>query len=41
MPILGVGAVLSATGAMLFIHNIWLTLDAPRPRPGALPTVAR
>lgn len=41
MPVLGAGAVLSATGAMLFIHNIWVTLDAPRPRAGALPTVAR
>jgi cbb3-type cytochrome oxidase subunit 1 len=41
MPLLGVGAVLSATGAMLFIHNIWRTLDAPAPRPAALPTLAR
>ncbi len=41
MPVLGVGAVLSATGAMLFIHNIWRTLDAPAPRPAALPTLAR
>ncbi|HEU0078479.1 MAG TPA: cbb3-type cytochrome c oxidase subunit I [Longimicrobiaceae bacterium] len=41
MPVLGAGAVLSATGAMLFIHNIWRTLDAPQPRAGALPTVAR
>ena len=41
MPVLGTGAVLSATGAMLFIHNIWRTLDAPRPRAGVLPTVAR
>lgn len=41
MPILGIGAVLSATGAMLFIHNIWRTLDAPAPRPAALPTLAR
>lgn len=41
MPILGVGAVLSATGAMLFIQNIWRTMDAPAPRPAALPTLAR
>jgi cbb3-type cytochrome oxidase subunit 1 len=41
MPVLAAGAVLSATGAMLFIHNIWRTLDAPQPRPSALPTVAR
>jgi cbb3-type cytochrome oxidase subunit 1 len=41
MPVLGVGAVLSATGAMLFIHNIWRTLDAPAPKPAALPTLAR
>ena len=41
MPILGAGAVLSATGAMLFIHNIWRTLDAPAPRPAVLPTLAR
>jgi cbb3-type cytochrome oxidase subunit 1 len=43
MPILAVGAVLSATGALLFIHNIWRTLDAPAPapRPAGLPTLAR
>lgn len=41
MPVLGAGAVLSATGAFLFIHNIWRTLDAPAPRPSALPTLAR
>jgi len=41
MPVLGAGAVLSAGGAMLFIHNIWRTLDAPSSRQGALPTVAR
>lgn len=41
MPVLGVGAVLSASGAMLFIHNIWRTLDAPAARPAALPTLAR
>jgi cbb3-type cytochrome oxidase subunit 1 len=41
MPVLGVGAMLSATGAMLFIHNIWRTLDAPAPRPAGLPTLAR
>jgi len=41
MPVLAVGAVLSASGAMLFIHNIWRTLDAPAPRPAALPTLAR
>jgi len=39
--VLGAGAVLSATGAMLFIVNIWRTLDAPARRPGVLPTVAR
>jgi cbb3-type cytochrome oxidase subunit 1 len=41
MPVLAAGAVLSATGAMLFIFNIWRTLDAPQPRTAALPTVAR
>jgi cbb3-type cytochrome oxidase subunit 1 len=41
MPVLGAGAVLSATGAMLFIHNIWRTMDAPEPRPAVLPTLAR
>jgi cbb3-type cytochrome oxidase subunit 1 len=41
MPLLGVGAVLSATGAMLFIHNIWRTLDVPASRPATLPTLAR
>ena len=35
LPLLGVGAVLSATGAMLFIHNIWRTLDAVQASPGA------
>jgi len=41
MPVLGAGAVLSATGAMLFIHNIWRTLDAPQPRAAVLPTMER
>lgn len=41
MPILGAGAVLSASGALLFIVNIWRTLDAAAPRPAALPTLAR
>lgn len=41
MPVLALGAVLSATGAILFIHNIWRTLDAPARRPAALPTLAR
>ena len=37
--LLGAGAVLSAAGAFLFIHNIWRTLEVPASRPGALPTV--
>jgi cbb3-type cytochrome oxidase subunit 1 len=41
MPVLGIGAVLSATGAMLFIHNLWRTMDAPAPRPNVLPTATR
>jgi cbb3-type cytochrome oxidase subunit 1 len=41
MPVLALGAVLSAAGAMLFIHNIWRTLDPPVRRPAALPTLAR
>ncbi|HEY0020240.1 MAG TPA: cbb3-type cytochrome c oxidase subunit I [Longimicrobium sp.] len=41
MAVLAVGAVLSAAGAFLFIHNIWRTLDAPAPRPAALPTLVR
>lgn len=41
MPLLGVGAVLSASGAMLFIFNIWRTLDVPVTRPRTLPTLAR
>jgi hypothetical protein len=41
MPVLGTSAVLSAAGALLFIHNVWRTLDAPAPRPAALPTLAR
>ncbi|HEX2204529.1 MAG TPA: cbb3-type cytochrome c oxidase subunit I [Longimicrobium sp.] len=41
VPVLGVGAVLSATGAFFFIFNLWRTLDAPHTRPGALPTVER
>jgi cytochrome c oxidase cbb3-type subunit 1 len=36
--LLGAGGVLAATGAFLFIYNIWLTLEPPRARPGALPT---
>ena len=36
-PLLRVGAVLSAVGGALFIHNLWRTLDAaPRPGPVAL-----
>jgi cytochrome c oxidase cbb3-type subunit 1 len=41
MAVLGTGAVLSATGAALFIYNIWRTLDVPAPRPAVLPTLAR
>ena len=36
--LLGAGGVLAATGAFLFIYNIWRTLEPPRARPGALPT---
>jgi cytochrome c oxidase cbb3-type subunit 1 len=36
--LLGVGGVLSAAGAFLFIYNLWRTLEPPRARPGALPT---
>lgn len=37
--LLGTGALLSASGAFLFIHNLWRTLDEPRPAPRALPTI--
>lgn len=40
-PVLAAGAVLSATGALLFIVNLWRTLDSPQPRPSPLPTLAR
>jgi cbb3-type cytochrome oxidase subunit 1 len=40
IPLLATGGVLSAAGSMLFIHNIWRTLDVPVVRPGAL-TVAQ
>ena len=36
--LLAAGGVLAATGAFLFIYNIWRTLEPPRARPGALPT---
>ena len=39
--LLGVGAMLSAAGAFLFIFNLWRTLDVPERRPGALPTLER
>ncbi|HYH78724.1 MAG TPA: cbb3-type cytochrome c oxidase subunit I [Longimicrobium sp.] len=41
MPVLAAGAVLSAAGALLFIHTIWRTLDAAAPRAAVLPTLAR
>ena len=37
--LLGAGALLSASGAFLFIHNLWRTLDEPRPAARPLPTV--
>jgi cbb3-type cytochrome oxidase subunit 1 len=36
--LLGPGALLSAAGAFLFIYNVWRSLEAAPPRPGALPT---
>ena len=36
--LLGAGGVLAATGAFLFIYNIWRTVEPVRARPGALPT---
>ena len=41
-PVLVTGGILSATGAFLFIYNIWRTLDAaPRPGLGTRPTGMR
>ncbi len=37
--LLGTGAVLSATGAFLFIYNIWRTMGEPRALASTLPTV--
>lgn len=37
--LLGAGAVLSATGAFLFIYNIWRTMGEPRTLAATLPTV--
>ncbi|HEX6040006.1 cbb3-type cytochrome c oxidase subunit I [Longimicrobium sp.] len=37
--LLGTGALLSATGAFLFIYNVWRTMDAPRPLASTLPTL--
>jgi cbb3-type cytochrome oxidase subunit 1 len=36
--LLGVGGVLGAAGAFLFIYNIWRTVEPVRVRSGALPT---
>jgi cbb3-type cytochrome oxidase subunit 1 len=36
--LLGAGALLSASGAFLFIFNLWRTLDEPRPAARPLPT---
>jgi cbb3-type cytochrome oxidase subunit 1 len=36
--LLGVGGVLSAAGAFLFIYNIWCTVEPVRARAGVLPT---
>jgi hypothetical protein len=41
VPILAGGGVSSALGAYLFIVNIWLTLDGPRPRSRTLPLIAQ
>jgi heme/copper-type cytochrome/quinol oxidase subunit 1 len=41
LPVLAVGAVLSAAGALAFIVNLWRTLDAAPVRTGILPTLVR
>lgn len=38
VPVLVGGGILVATGAYLFIYNLWRTIDArPAPRPAAVP----
>lgn len=38
IPVLAAGGILAATGAYLFIYNLWRTIDGrPAPRPAAIP----
>jgi cbb3-type cytochrome oxidase subunit 1 len=39
IPLLAAGGMLSATGAYLFIFNMWRTIDGPALRPMALPVL--
>jgi cbb3-type cytochrome oxidase subunit 1 len=38
IPVLAAGGMLAATGAYLFIYNLWRTIDGrPAPRPATIP----